>query len=371
MKRLILTSLCGLLCATTLSAQEHPLTPIPLDRFRDGIHHWNLLHKERNYQRYEPHQICEIADNMVAYQNPDGGWPKNLDWLAILNTDSVYNELKESARRSTVDNQNTYTQIEYLADVYTQTNGKKYASAVLKGLDYLLDTQYESGGWRGWDVDAITFNDNVTTGILELFRNILLGDSSYAWLDEGMRRRISNGYNRGLRLILDCQVVQDGVKTAWGQQHDHKTLLPVKARSYELPALTASESSNITLFLMEIENPSAEIVKAVEDAVAWFRKVQIHNLRIERVAIPEDDVINHEYKYDVIEVKDENAKPIWARFYELADNTPFMCTRAGEKVWRLADVDPERRTGYAWYGYWPEKVLKSYRKWKQKTRPEP
>ena len=50
-----------------------------MSALHDGIHHWNLEHKERNYKRYSPEQYTKIADNFVAYQNEDGGWPKNID----------------------------------------------------------------------------------------------------------------------------------------------------------------------------------------------------------------------------------------------------------------------------------------------------
>ena len=334
-----------------------------LTGFNDGIHHWNLEHKERNYQRYTPEQHREIADNFIAYQNEDGGWPKNIDWLAQLPTDSVKAALKESYKRSTLDNRNTFPQIEYLGDVYVLTREDKYQQAALKGLNYLLDMQKKNGGWRGWDVDAITFNDEVTTGALELFLKINEGDPSFKWLDNSMKKQIYEAFNKGLDLILKCQYIQNGVKTAWGQQHDNETFLPVKARSYELPSLTANESCSILELLMSIPHPSEEVVESVKAAVAWLQKVQIKGLRVEQVALPADRIINHEYPYDKVVVKDRKAKPIWARFYELADNTPFMCTRAGQKVWKLADVDAERRTGYEWYGYWPEKIFKKYDKW--------
>lgn len=343
-----------------------PVTPPSLDGFKDGIHHWNLEHKERSYVRYGDSQYLEIADNLIAYQNEDGGWPKNIDWLGKLNTDSVYSALKESYKRSTLDNRNTFPQIEYLADVYRISEQDKYREAALKGLNYLLATQKANGGWRGWDVDAITFNDDVTTGALELFRNIVQGDESYNWLDAEMKQKIQSGYEKGIQLVLDCQVVQDGVKTAWAQQHDNETLLPVKARSYELPGITANESCEVMQLLMGIENPSPEVIDAVDHAIAWLRKVQITGIRVERISLAEDQIINHEYPYDNVVVEDPEAKPIWARYYEVSDNTPFMCTRAGEKVWKLADVNAERRTGYDWYGYWPEKVFKAYADWSKK-----
>lgn len=358
---LLFSAFAGFSCTQKLA------TPPSLEAFADGIHHWNLEHKDRNYSRYEPTQYREIANNFIAYQNEDGGWPKNLDWLAILNTDSVCSTLKESYRRSTLDNRNTFPQIEYLADVYRLTKDTKYKDASLKGIAYLLDTQKDNGGWRGWDVDAITFNDEVTTGALELFRNIIRGDESFSWLDNNTRQRIQKGYEKGLQMILDCQIVQNGVKTAWAQQHDNETLVPVKARSYELPGITANESCDVILFLMGVENPSDKVIDAVKQAVAWLQKVQITGIRVERIPLAEDEIINHEYPYDKVVVEDPNAKPIWARYYEISDNTPFMCTRAGQKVWALADVNAERRTGYAWYGYWPEKVLEVYADWLEKV----
>lgn len=338
-----------------------------IELFSDGIHHWNLEHKNRSYQRYSSDQYSDIADNFIAYQNEDGGWPKNIDWLGILNTDSVYASLKDSYKQSTLDNRNTFPQIKYLSDVYNITGESRFRDSALKGLVYLLDTQKENGGWRGWDVDAITFNDDVTTGALELFRDIIQGDESFLWLDAEYKKLISQRFDKGIRMILDCQIKQDGIKTAWAQQHDNETLVPVKARSYELPGITANESSEVLMLLMSIDNPPREIIESVKCAVDWLYKVQIKGIKIQRVPLPEDRIINHEYPYDNVVVDDADASPVWARYYEVEDNTPFMCTRAGEKVWKLSDVNDERRTGYAWYGYWPVKVLKVFPDWLKKV----
>ena len=343
-------------------AQQVPSTML----LQDGIHHWNLLHPNRSYMRYAETDYEKIADNLIAYQNLDGGWLKNIDWLGVLNSDSVKATLNDFEKQSTLDNRNTFSQIEYLADTYVLTNKLKYRLAVEKGLDYLLDTQKENGGWRGWDVDAVTFNDDVTTGALELCRNILQGDKSFLWLDQKYLDKIKIAYTRGINLILKTQYIQNGVKTVWAQQYDNVTLEPVKARSFELPGLTAWESSNIVLLLMGIENPSNEIIQAVHDAVNWFKKSAINGIRIQQIALNKDKIINQEYPYDNVVVEDVNAKPIWSRYYELSDNKPFMVKRSGEKVWKLADVNAERRTGDDWYGYWPQEVLDNYPKWLKK-----
>jgi len=341
-----------------------------MSALHDGIHHWNLEHKERNYKRYSPEQYTKIADNFVAYQNEDGGWPKNIDWMAELPADSVLNTLSDYHRRSTLDNRNTYSQIEYLAQVYTLTKATKYKNAVLDGLEYLLKTQKKNGGWRGWDVDAITFNDEVTTGVLRLFLHINEGDLNFSWLDDTMRKRICQAFNKGIDMILRAQYVQNGVKTVWGQQHDNNTLLPTNARTFELVSLTAGESCDVVRLLMEIPHPSDEVVESVKAAMAWFERVAITGMRVEKVAIPEDKAANHEYPYDLVVVKDKKAPRIWSRFYEMSDNTPFMCNRDGIKVYKLSDVKLERRVGYAWYTYAPEKLFKLYKEWLKKVEAE-
>lgn len=359
--------MCLLMGASSYTlAQTFPAT----EAFSDGIHHWNLDHSERNYKRYPAEQYVKIADNLVAYQNEDGGWPKNIDWMAELPADSVVNSLSERYRQSTLDNRNTYSQIEYLAEVYTLTKKPIYKKAVLDGLEYLLKTQKKNGGWRGWDVDAITFNDEVTTGVLRLFLHINEGDLNFTWLDDTMCKRIYQAFNRGIDMILRTQYVQNGVKTVWGQQHDNQTLLPTGARTFELASLTAGESCDVVRLLMEIPHPSDEVIEAVKSAMAWFDKVAITGIRVEKVSIPADQIVNHEYPYDRVVVKDKKAPRIWSRFYEMADNTPFMCNRDGIKVYKLSDVKLERRVGYAWYTYAPEELFKAYDIWSKKVEAE-
>lgn len=359
--------MCLLMGASSYTlAQTFPAT----EAFSDGIHHWNLDHSERNYKRYPAEQYVKIADNLVAYQNEDGGWPKNIDWMAELPADSVVNSLSERYRQSTLDNRNTYSQIEYLAEVYTLTKKPVYKKAVLDGLEYLLKTQKKNGGWRGWDVDAITFNDEVTTGVLRLFLHINEGDLNFTWLDDTMCKRIYQAFNRGIDMILRTQYVQNGVKTVWGQQHDNQTLLPTGARTFELASLTAGESCDVVRLLMEIPHPSDEVIEAVKSAMTWFDKVAITGIRVEKVSIPANQIVNHEYPYDRVVVKDKKAPRIWARFYEMADNTPFMCNRDGIKVYKLSDVKLERRVGYAWYTYAPEELFEAYDIWSKKVEAE-
>lgn len=363
MKKTFIVMALSLLAASAAAQQS-----VSADRFADAVNHWNKDHGKQTYQRYKPDQFREIADNIVAYQNADGGWPKNLDMLARLDPDSVKAALKPRHRLSTLDNANVYTQVEYLSNVYLLTGDTLYRNSAVRGMEYMLAAQYPNGGWRGWDADAVTFNDGIIYGVLSAWNEVLTGKPHYAWVEGDLKARIQSSWDKGIDLILKTQWVQDGVKTVWAQQYDHETLQPVKARAYELPALSASESADITMLLMRIKKPSPEVVEAVEAAAAWFDRTKITGKKVVTVPVPEGLEEDRKIKKDRLLVDDPEAAPIWPRYSELSDNRPFFATREGVKVYKLCEVPAERRVGYSWYGTWGGKVLKKYPEWLRRTK---
>ena len=67
-------------------------------------------------------------------------------------------------------------------------------------------------------------------------------------------------------------------------------------------------------------------------------------------------------------VKDEKNE-MWARFYDLETGEPFFCGRDGIKKKTVAEIEYERRTGYAWYGKWPKDLIdKKYPEWLAKNK---
>lgn len=348
-----------------LQAQKIDYKPIDISGFEDDIRHWkNGPGKGLEYKRYTPDQVAEIADNLLKFQNPDGGWPKNIDWLGKLDYEQVWKRLSNFEKKSTCDNRNTYTQIEYLSKVYTVSVEDKYRDAAVRGLNFILTTQNESGGWRGADVDAITFNDELMTGIMNLFLDIEEGRTHYQWIGKDLMIRIEESLRRALDVTLKCQIVVNGIRTGWCQQHDHKTLQPVKARSYELPSIASLETTSIVEFLMRFDQPDQEIIDAIDSAVEWLKDSKIDGIRLERIKIDNRDINENYKRFDLRVVNDEYAPPVWARYYEIETNRPFFCNRDGIKVYKLEEVDQERRIGYAWYGYWPASLLNSkYPKW--------
>ena len=344
-------------------AKQGSYEAIDLSLFADSIHHWQMKDgRDRNDQRYKDNQIIEIAENLLKFQNIDGGWPANLDWLANIGVSEIRKVRKGNLGQSTFDNRNIYPQIDYLAQVFQATGLKRYQAAATRGLEYVLLEQRSSGGWRGKDVDAITFNDDVMVGIMDLLLKIRQGNSTYQWLDSSLRTRLSTSLDKAIDATLNCQIQVDGKKTAWCQQHDHATYKPVRARTYELPSITAQESVGVVHFLMQLPNPSPEVIDAIDSAVEWFEASKIYGIKINTIPIDPVRFEGFTAKIDRVVVQNEHAEPIWTRYYEIETNIPFFCNRDGKKVYMLSEVELERRVGYGWYGYWL--IVSRYPAWK-------
>ena len=186
-----------------------------------GIHHAVMKFKGQKapYPQYKPTQIIHIAETLLAYQNGDGGWPANVDWTRVFSEEELatlpHGQDGKTGKKSTLDNDNTWSQIGYLAQVYRQTHLKRYADSALKGIGYLLREQRSSGGWRGADVEAITFNDNVMVGALRTLKAVLEERDLYDFVDEERRIDAKKAYTKGIQCILDCQIKIGERLTAW------------------------------------------------------------------------------------------------------------------------------------------------------------
>ncbi|MBN2612699.1 MAG: pectate lyase [Bacteroidales bacterium] len=349
--------------------------------FRSSAMHWYFIHERENvinarpgHPKHRSNQLAAIGDNILLYQQENGGWPKNYDMQAIL-TESQKDSLMKAKNmlETTFDNSTTYSQIESMAKIYTVTGEEKYKTACLKGLDYTLAAQYPNGGWpqiyplKDDYSRYITFNDDVMIGIMQMFKDILDNNPCYEFVDIGRRANIKDSFDRGIKCILECQVKENGKLTAWAQQHDERTLFPAPARKFEPVALCSRESAVIANFLMEIENPEREVINAIQAAIKWFDEQKITGIRIETFEAEEINVYpSGAIKTDKKVVKDPLAPPVWPRFYELNSAKPLFCTRTGNIVYSFAEVDRERRVGYGWYTYLPQETLNKYRSWQKR-----
>lgn len=355
-------------------------TQIDYGPFADNSGHWygifdknNVINARPGKPRYQPTDIVNIADNMLLFQKANGGWPKNYDMFAILTPDQ-----KDSVRASknvlntTYDNGTCYTQIAALSGVWSVTHNEKYKDAAQKGFDYIIASQYKNGGWPQYFPlennysRHITYNDGVFEGIMQLLMDVNDNKPQYAYLDALHRKALKEAYDKGLDCIVKTQIVDNGKPTAWCQQHDEVTLQPAWARAFEPPSICNQESAYLVIFLMEIEKPKKEIINAIQNAVAWFKESEIQQTRVKTIPAPRLVTPFRVSTADRVVVTDPAAPPIWTRFYELKTHRPLFCNRDSKVVYSLAEVDRERRDGYSWYNYAPQKVLDKYPDWEKK-----
>lgn len=319
---------------------------------------------------YGSKEARRIADNVLLYQHTNGGWNKNIDMadeLSPKEKDSL-RDLKDEDVGTTIDNGATYTQLRYLARVYSATGEEEYQEGFLKGVDYLLEAQYENGGWpqfypikKGY-YEHITYNDGAMVGVMKLLRDIAGNKEPYTFVDERRREKAAKAIEKGLEVILSTQVEVDGKLTVWGAQHDRKTLKPAKARAYELPSLSGKESVGIVNYLMDIENPSEAVKRSIRSAIRWFEDAKVMGEKvvwIEDAGLPEGR--------DRVVRKDPSGGPLWGRFNEIGTNRPMFIGRDGVVRYNLDEIEHERRTNYSYIGNYAEDLLKEdYPQWEAK-----
>lgn len=355
-KNKIILVVIGLCFITGISAQVHDKS-------------WQKIIHDKPDEWFKSEEAKNYAENVLLYQRDIGGWPKNVQMHHSLSEKEKADLLlkKKTNEGATTDNGATIQEMLFLSRIYAQTDNEKYKKAFLKGVDYILEAQYNNGGWpqfyplkKGY-YTHITYNDDSMVNIMNLLHHLKKNTDYYSIkLPKEQLERVNDAFRKGVDCILKTQYKQNGVLTAWCAQHDEFTLEPADARSFELKSLSGAESAHIVLLLMSIENPSKEIIIAVNSAVAWFEKTKINGLRKDRIYNGVGKIVDKRM------IPDETAPAIWARFMNLEDNKPFFCDRDGIKKWKLEDIGAERRNGYAWYRSDPQMVLDAYPDWKKK-----
>lgn len=304
-----------------------------------------------------------LADNYITWQMDHGGWDKAIDGKTAWTEGKKKNAGsgwtgKNGELIGTIDNDATYTQIRHIAAVYREVPETKYQESVLKGLDFLFNLQYESGGFaqvypkRGNYSDMATFNDNAMINVLYTLEDALYGrypfDSDI--IPEEYKVKLADSIDRAIDFILKAQITSNGKLTAWCAQHDPVTYEPVAARAYELASISGSESVPVIQFLMNQEQ-TPEIKAAVEAAVQWFIESEQKDTEYVRKAS------------DGVYFKNTTGHRTWYRFYEIDTNLPIFCDRDGIMKHDILEIGTERRHGYAWAGDWAKKLLPAYEKY--------
>lgn len=313
----------------------------------------------------------EVGNQVLLYQRATGGWPKNIDMTRPLSAADTERVSQDRLRTddSTIDNGATTLQITFLARLYQARIASRSAdkklleqckTAVGKGIKYLLEGQYDNGGWpqfwpngHGYQLH-ITFNDDAMVNTLRLLSKVSKRQPPFDkdLVSDTLSLLSAEAFQRGIECILATQIRVGCELTIWCQQHDRTTLLPAPARSYELPSFCTAESAAIVGLLKDIPQPDSRICAAIHGAMQWFMNHAIHGFRYDRST------------GDARLIEDADASPLWARFYDLEQGFPFVCDRDGIPRRKLDEIGEERRNGYAWYNTRPFALLHRYQTWK-------
>ncbi|QDT14955.1 pectate lyase [Alienimonas californiensis] len=312
-------------------------------------------------QWFASEEAARIGANVLSHQSDGGGWPKNVDTAAEPHRGD------RGQLQGTYDNGATTDELRLLAKLYNATRDDRYREAFDRGFTYVLEGQYANGGWPQFHPPGekyhrhITFNDDAMVRLMRFAREVA-ESKTYQFVDPARRQAAGNAFDRGVECILRCQIRVNGQLTAWCAQHDEVDFRPRPARTFELATLSGAESVSLTQLLMSLEDPSPEVIRAVDAAVVWFESAKLTGIREDRV-----QDAGSERGFNKVVVNDPDAPPLWARFYDIETNAPVFVDRDGVPRPNLADIGDERRNGYAWYGTWPEKVLgDEYQEWKQR-----
>jgi len=307
-----------------------------------------------------------LAEKILVYQLPIGGWGKHLAGGTNVNYENpIDNNLLKKIKstgddHATIDNNATTREINTLVKAYKNTKNPAYLSSAEKGIKYLLTMQYENGGFPQYYPNKqiyrkqITYNDNAMINALTVLYNIAKGKNDFDAVSSELKVKSKTALKKGIECILKNQVLQNGVPTIWADQYDEITLQPAKARAFEPVSLATGESVGIVRFLM-MQPVTPEIEKSIKSAVRWFKVNKIEG-----------------YSYKVKELNgkrvrvlaEEKGSVIWARFYDINNNKPIFGDRDGSVKLNYNEISEERRNGYSWYIDFADKLIdKDFPKW--------
>lgn len=225
-----------IMCEIIKGQTQIPISQLP----------WKYVATRMPDDWYGSEESVRVAGNVLLYQRDIGGWPKNLPLHKLLTEPEKATINDEKGLNDAIfDNDATTTEMKFLARMYNKTKNQAYKDSFNRGMKFILDAQYDNGGWpmfwplRKGYYTHITFNDNAIINILGMLRDINNNSPLFsAIFSPEYLKRSKAAYKKGIECILKTRIIVNGKPTVWCAQHDEKTLLPAKARSYELPSFS-------------------------------------------------------------------------------------------------------------------------------------
>lgn len=317
-----------------------------------------------------------VADAIVSFQTPAGGWSKNQDRRVARLPGQRFSNDAETMEQNpanfdapadrfwtfvgTLDNGATTTEMRFLAKVaahFPGAEGDAWRTSVIKGVRYLLNAQYPNGGWpQNWPLeggfhDSVTFNDNAVAEAAMVLRDVAKGENGFAFVPVELEGLAHAATKRAVEVILAAQVRYGGRVAGWPQQVEPLRLVPTSARNYEPRSVASGETTDILLFLMGEPDPLPEVQAAIRSGVAWLEAVKVYGKSFEMT--PEGRKL----------IDKPGAGPLWSRNYDIVTGQPIFGDRDQTIHDDVNGISVGRRNGYSWWIASPQKALDAYAVW--------
>ncbi len=256
----------------------------------------------------------KTARALVWGQRRTGGWDHRVDVSHMEEGQSMPHRKRG---RCCLDDNISQGALSFLIEIDTEIDEPWLTDGVRLGCEYIMKSQFDTGGWPQWYPliggyhDHYTFNDNT---INDCIRVMLKAHRTY---DKEVYLRTAEA---GGQFIIDSQL--DPPQAGWAQQYNHD-LKPAWARGFEPPGVcSAATSRNIrTLVDLYLYTRDKNYLAPIPDAIAWLEDCRL-----------------------------ENGK--WARLYEVGTNKPVYGDRKdpGKKHYDYDKISSRERNSYAWQG---------------------
>jgi len=324
---------------------------------------------------YDDSNIDLYVSNILSWQfgmyqdsNPKnipndatGFWTSDITNFCIPYTNTEPDNLPYY-RGTTQEGVGTYIKI--IIDYYLNNKelplGGDCLQSIKLFIGFLNKMIYDNGGVplyyppTGRYHDMITLNDCAMINYMRCCEYILNSDVKDE-IDSHDILLLKVNYNKSINCLLDLQYVINEKKTIWPQQADPVTLLPAKARSFEIDSICSLESVQILIYLMSLPNQTNKIKDAIINGCKWYETHSISGYK------------QHKMDGNIILSKtNDNVNLLWSRYYSLDNQTPVFFDRNGNtyNLDTFNDIPSERRNGYNWLGMWGNHLLEIYDKWK-------
>lgn len=244
----------------------------------------------------------ETAAALIHGQNPHGGWDHTINFAELSNETVSFD-----------DNQ-SQSAVSFLLALNHEIKDEQLAAATQRALAMMLKTQLDNGAWphlypaRGNYHDFATFNDG---GINDCIR-VMIEAHRFNPKD----RAIETSLRRAARFMVISQLPPP--QPGWAQQYN-EFLQPAWARTFEPASVCPSVTvRNIgTLIDLFVALGDETLLEPIPDAIRWLNEIQLPNGK-------------------------------WARFVEIGTNKALYYDRGRIRVNSIAELHPERATGYGY-----------------------